>query len=101
MGRRFTAHPGNWERASHNLNLDELSIAALEYTLPQNWRQLWLDTLPDWLSDVTVSKFTANRNLIIDISRNSRGRLPVLKVMVLTLSWQKTISGDLVGQTES
>ncbi|EIC82674.1 AsmA family protein [Serratia sp. M24T3] len=59
---------GNWERASHNLNLDELSIAALEYTLPQNWRQLWLDALPDWLSDVTVSKFTANRNLIIDIS---------------------------------
>lgn len=59
---------GNWDRASHNLNLDDLSITSLEYTLPQNWRQLWLDSLPDWLSDVTVSKFSANRNLIIDIN---------------------------------
>ncbi|MDR3432797.1 MAG: AsmA family protein [Rouxiella aceris] len=59
---------GRWDRASHSLNLDELSVAALEYTLPQNWRQLWLTTLPDWLSEVSISKFTANRNLIIDIS---------------------------------
>jgi hypothetical protein len=59
---------GNWERASHNLTLDQLSVESLEYTLPQDWRQLWLDDLPDWLADVTVSKFTANRNLIIDVS---------------------------------
>ena len=59
---------GNWIRASHNLELDQLSVASLEYTLPENWRQLWLDQLPDWLSDVSVAKFTANRNLIIDIS---------------------------------
>ena len=59
---------GRWDRASHSLNLDELSVAALEYTLPQNWRQLWLTTLPDWLSEVSISKLTANRNLIIDIS---------------------------------
>lgn len=62
---------GNWTRASRNLELDQLSVAALEYTLPENWRQLWLDTLPDWLSDVSVTKFTANRNLIIDISPDS------------------------------
>ncbi|MCC3734884.1 AsmA family protein [Rouxiella badensis] len=59
---------GHWDRASKGLNLDELSIASLEYTLPQNWRQLWVEALPDWLSDVSVNKFTANRNLIIDIS---------------------------------
>lgn len=59
---------GRWDRASHSLNLDELSVAALEYTLPQNWRQLWVTALPDWLSEVSISKFTANRNLIIDIS---------------------------------
>ena len=59
---------GRWDRASHSLNLDELSVAALEYTLPQNWRQLWVTALPDWLSEVSISKLTANRNLIIDIS---------------------------------
>lgn len=59
---------GNWDRANHSLNLDNLNIASLEYTLPQNWRQLWVEALPDWLSDVSVSKFTASRNLIIDIS---------------------------------
>lgn len=59
---------GSWDRANHSLNLDQLSVGSLEYTLPQNWRQLWLDTLPDWLADVTVSKFTASRNLIIDVS---------------------------------
>jgi len=59
---------GRWDHASHSLNLDELSVAALEYTLPQNWRQLWVTALPDWLSEVSISKLTANRNLIIDIS---------------------------------
>ncbi|MDN5679510.1 MAG: AsmA family protein, partial [Ewingella sp.] len=45
-----------------------LTVAALEYTLPQNWRQLWLQTLPSWLSEVYVGKLMTNRNLIIDIS---------------------------------
>jgi len=59
---------GSWDRATKSLKLDDVSVAALEYTLPPNWRQLWVDTLPDWLSEVSVDKFTANRNLIIDIS---------------------------------
>ncbi|KQN50548.1 hypothetical protein ASE93_22470 [Serratia sp. Leaf50] len=59
---------GRWDRATKSLKLDDVSVAALEYTLPPNWRQLWVDTLPDWLSEVSVDKFTANRNLIIDIS---------------------------------
>lgn len=59
---------GSWTRANKRLQLDELTVAALEYTLPQNWRQLWLQTLPSWLSEVYVGKLMTNRNLIIDIS---------------------------------
>jgi hypothetical protein len=59
---------GNWIRNSHRLQLNKLTVAALEYTLPQNWRQLWIQALPDWLSEVYVGKLMTNRNLIIDIS---------------------------------
>ncbi|MFZ4834634.1 AsmA family protein [Rouxiella sp. Mn2063] len=59
---------GNWQRDSQRLQLDQLSIAALEYTLPENWRDLWLQTLPSWLSEVSVTKFTGTHNLVIDIS---------------------------------
>ncbi|QLK63086.1 AsmA family protein [Enterobacteriaceae bacterium Kacie_13] len=58
---------GNWLRANKRLQLDELSVAGLEYTLPQNWRQLWLQPLPDSLAEISVGRFIANRNLIIDI----------------------------------
>lgn len=58
---------GNWLRANKRLQLDELSIAGLEYTLPQNWKQLWLQPLPDSLAEISVGRFIANRNLIIDI----------------------------------
>lgn len=43
-------------------------MAALEYTLPINWRELWLQPLPAWLAEVYVNKLTTNRNLIIDIN---------------------------------
>jgi len=59
---------GNWIRENKRLQLNELTVAALEYTLPQNWRQLWVQTLPSWLSEVYVTKLLTNRNLIIDIS---------------------------------
>lgn len=59
---------GNWIRESKRLQLNELTVAALEYTLPQNWRQLWVQALPSWLSEVYVGKLMTNRNLIIDIS---------------------------------
>lgn len=59
---------GNWIRDSQRLQLNELTIATLEYTLPENWRQLWLQALPSWLSEVYISKFSTSRNLIIDIS---------------------------------
>ncbi|UVC29346.1 AsmA family protein [Pantoea sp. SOD02] len=59
---------GNWSRSNKRLTLDELAIAGLEYTLPQNWRERWQQTLPDWLDSVLITRATANRNLIIDIN---------------------------------
>lgn len=59
---------GSWLRATKRLQLDDVTVAALEYTLPQNWRELWLKPLPAWLSQVYVNKLTTNRNLIIDIN---------------------------------
>lgn len=58
---------GNWLRANKRLQLDELSVAGLEYTLPQNWRQLWLQPLTDSLAEISIGRLIANRNLIIDI----------------------------------
>ncbi|MEX3242274.1 AsmA family protein [Serratia quinivorans] len=59
---------GNWLRANNRLQLDEVAVAALEYTLPGDWRGLWLQSLPHWLAEVYVNKLTTNRNLIIDIN---------------------------------
>ncbi|WP_158782307.1 AsmA family protein [Pantoea sp. BAV 3049] len=59
---------GHWTRSDKKLTLDELAVAGLEYTLPQNWHDRWMARLPDWLDSVEVTKFAANRNLIIDIN---------------------------------
>jgi hypothetical protein len=59
---------GNWLRANQRLQLDEVAMAALEYTLPINWRALWLQPLPSWLAQVHIGKLTTSRNLIIDIN---------------------------------
>ncbi|SCC10742.1 AsmA family protein [Kosakonia oryzendophytica] len=58
---------GNWYRAGHALVLDDAAFAGLEYTLPANWKQVWMDELPTWLNSVTLKKFSASRNLVIDI----------------------------------
>lgn len=58
---------GNWSRGNNALILDDAAIAGLEYTLPENWKQLWMKPLPDWLNSVTLKKFSASRNLVIDI----------------------------------
>ncbi|MFU0850925.1 AsmA family protein [Kluyvera cryocrescens] len=58
---------GNWFRAGNALVLDDMVFAGLEYTLPQNWKTLWMAPLPAWLQNVTLKKFGANRNLVIDI----------------------------------
>lgn len=58
---------GQWQRNNKQLALDEVVLAGLEYTLPADWKSRWMETLPEWLNTVTVKKFSANRNLIIDI----------------------------------
>ncbi|EHS0301872.1 AsmA family protein [Salmonella enterica] len=58
---------GAWLRESKALILDDTAIAGLEYTLPENWKQLWMKPLPDWLNSLTLEKFSASRNLVIDI----------------------------------
>ncbi len=59
---------GRWLRADQRLELDEFMVAGLEYSLPEHWLTDWQQPLPDWLSGVVVDKFTANRNLLIDIN---------------------------------
>ncbi|EKZ3011469.1 AsmA family protein [Salmonella enterica] len=58
---------GAWLRESKALILDDTAIAGLEYTLPENWKQLWMKPLPDWLNSLTLKKFSASRNLVINI----------------------------------
>lgn len=58
---------GAWTRSDKGLTLDDVAIAGLEYTLPEDWKTQWMTPLPAWLNRVTVTKFSASRNLIIDI----------------------------------
>lgn len=58
---------GAWLREGKALILDDTAIAGLEYTLPENWKQLWMKPLPDCLNSLTLKKFSASRNLVIDI----------------------------------
>lgn len=58
---------GEWQRVNKQLVLNEVVLAGLEYTLPSDWKKRWMETLPEWLNTVTLKKFSANRNLIIDI----------------------------------
>ena len=45
---------GNWLRDGKALVLDDVAIAGLEYTLPENWKTLWMEPLPEWLNSVTL-----------------------------------------------
>ncbi|MGK0602971.1 AsmA family protein [Yokenella regensburgei] len=75
MLRQFTSRweggmvrtSGTWSRSDSALALDDLAVAGLEYTLPKNWKTLWMTPMPAWLNSLTLKKFGANRNLIIDI----------------------------------
>lgn len=58
---------GEWQRNERKLALDELVFAGMEYTLPADWKTLWMEPLPQWLNSVSIKKLTANRNLVIDI----------------------------------
>lgn len=58
---------GNWLRDGKALVLNDVAIAGLEYTLPENWKTQWMEPLPEWLNSVTLQKFGLSRNLVIDI----------------------------------
>ena len=69
---------GNWLRDGKALVLDDVAIAGLEYTLPQNWKALWMAPLPEWLNSVTLQKFGLSRNLVIDIDPAFRWQITSL-----------------------
>lgn len=69
---------GNWQRNNKALVLDDAAIAGLEYTLPENWKQLWMKPLPAWLDSLMLKKFSASRNLVIDIDPSFPWQLTAL-----------------------
>ena len=69
---------GNWLRDGKTLILDDVAIAGLEYTLPKNWQQLWMETTPGWLNSLQLKRFSASRNLIIDIDPDFPWQLTAL-----------------------
>lgn len=69
---------GSWIRSNKALVLDDAAIAGLEYTLPENWKQLWMKPLPAWLNSLTLKKFSASRNLVIDIDPDFPWQLTAL-----------------------
>ncbi len=79
--RNLTLSQGGWQSDDGTLSMnasefingslhlleDDTAFAGLEYTLPANWKQLWMESLPTWLESLTLKKFSASRNLVIDI----------------------------------
>jgi len=59
---------GQWLRDGNSAVINELVFTGLEYTLPQDWKALWMQPSPEWLSDMTIKKLSANRSLVIDIN---------------------------------
>ena len=77
---------GNWLRNGKTLILDDVAIAGLEYTLPKNWQQLWMETTPGWLNSLQLKRFSASRNLIIDIDPDFPWQLTALDGYGATLT---------------
>lgn len=59
---------GEWLRDGSNALMNEVVFTGLEYTLPEDWKALWMQPLPNWLAEMTINKLSASRNLIIDIN---------------------------------
>lgn len=59
---------GQWLRDGNSAVINEIVFAGLEYTLPADWKALWMQPSPEWLADMTIKKLSANRSLIIDIT---------------------------------
>ena len=59
---------GQWLRDGNSAVINEMVFTGLEYTLPTDWKALWMQPSPEWLADITIKKLSANRSLIIDIT---------------------------------
>ncbi|SPW27998.1 AsmA family [Edwardsiella tarda] len=59
---------GSWRRDTGALALNDLAIVGLEYSLPTNWRELWLRPLPNWLATITLDHFSLSRTLLVDVN---------------------------------
>lgn len=46
--------------------------------MPKNWQQLWMETTPGWLNSLQLKRFSASRNLIIDIDPDFPWQLTTL-----------------------
>lgn len=44
----------------------------------KNWQQLWMETTPSWLNSLQLKRFSASRNLIIDIDPDFPWQLTAL-----------------------
>lgn len=62
------AAQGTWSRQSQQLELNNLTVKDIRYTLPENWRSIWLAPLPQWLSTVNIDKLAIDNMLLIDIN---------------------------------
>lgn len=53
----------------HNkLELDDVTVSGVEYTLPENWRTFPDYQFPDWLQTVNVNSLQIGRSVVVDIN---------------------------------
>ena len=84
---------GNWLRAGNAPVLDDTAFAGLEYTLPANWKQLWMTPLPA-AAKPDAEKFSASRNLIIDVDPAFPWQITALDGYGGELQLVKTAAGE-------
>lgn len=58
---------GRWNAAQRSLQLDEVGISGMEYTLPERWLHWLGQPLPAWLQQLNVLRLDLNNNLLVDI----------------------------------
>lgn len=58
---------GRWNATQHSLQLDEVGISGIEYTLPDSWLHWLAQPLPSWLQQLNVLRLDVNNNLLVDI----------------------------------
>ena len=69
---------GSWQ--NNELNLDNIIISGIEYTLPANWRSLLRYQFPEWLQTLNINHLTSNRNVIVDVNDSFPFQLTLLDI---------------------